>query len=134
MGVVGRRICAALAAGSASLHAAMLGHASGPVTAGLLAAMLAACLYCAVELWRDGKVRAWVVVALMNLAMIALHLPIPAHHHHGAGAGATPSMPPSPTLMTAATLLAAVEVLAATIVLYLHSRRQFARLTGTPDR
>lgn len=130
MGVVGRRICAALAAGSASLHAAMLGHASGPVSAGLLAVMLAACLYCAVELWRDGNVRAWVVVALMNLAMIAVHLPAPAHHH-GASAGAPP---PSSTLMTAATLLAVIEVLAATTVLYLRSRNQLARLTGTPDR
>ena len=47
----------------------------------LLATMIVACLYCARELWRDGTERAWVVVALMNLAMIALHLPAPAHHH-----------------------------------------------------
>lgn len=128
--MVGRRLCAALAAGSASLHAAMLGHASGPVATGLLAVMIAACLYCAVELWRDGGVSAWVVVALMNLAMIALHLPAPGHHH---GAGAVGS-PPSSTVMTAATLLALVEVLAAAAVLYVRSRGQFVRITGRPDR
>ena len=78
---LGRRACAALAVVSAGLHAAMLGHASNLIAAGLLATMIAACLYCARELWRDGTERAWVVVALMNLAMIALHLPAPAHHH-----------------------------------------------------
>ena len=74
-------MCAALAVGSAGLHAAMLGHAAGPVAGALLAAMIAACLYCAVDLWRNGTVRAWVVVALMNLPMIGLHLPAPGHHH-----------------------------------------------------
>ena len=63
---------------------AMLGHASNVVAAGLFAAMIVACLYCARELWRDGTERAWVVVALMNLAMIALHLPAPGHHHGAA--------------------------------------------------
>ena len=47
----GRRACAALALSSAGLHAAMLGHASNAVAAGLLA------------------------------AMIAVHLPAPSHHH-----------------------------------------------------
>jgi hypothetical protein len=126
--VVGRRMCAVLAAGSASLHAAMLGHASGAVAAGLLAVMIGACLFCALDLWRDGTVRAWVVVALMNLAMVALHLPAPAHHH-GAAAPTQTS-----TLMTAATLLALVEVGAAAAVLYLRSRARFGQLTDRPDR
>lgn len=119
MGALGRRACAVLAVASAGLHAAMLGHAANPVAAGLLIVMLAACLYCAVDLWRDGTVRAWVVVALMNLAMIALHLPAPAHHHAPATA------PDSRTPMAAATVLALVEVAAATAVLYLRSRGQF---------
>ena len=92
----------------------MLGHASNLIAAGLLATMIVACLYCARELWRDGTARAWVVVALMNIAMIALHLPAPAHHH-----GATSAAAPSPsTLMAVATLLALVEVVAATAALY----------------
>ena len=91
----------------------MLGHASNLIAAGLLATMIAACLYCARELWRDGTERAWVVVALMNLAMIALHLPAPAHHH-----GATSAAAPSPsTLMAVATLVALVEVAAAAAAL-----------------
>ena len=78
----------------------MLGHASSVIVTGLLVTMIVACLYCARELWRAGTARAWVVVALMNLAMIALHLPAPAHHHGAAGVAApTPS-----TLMTVATL------------------------------
>lgn len=96
----------------------MLGHASSVIAAGLLATMIAACLYCARELWRDGTARAWVVVALMNLAMIALHLPAPAHHH---GAPNTEAAPPT-TLMAVATLLALTEVIAAAAALYVGSR------------
>ncbi|WP_448453602.1 hypothetical protein [Mycolicibacterium phlei] len=126
--VIGRRLCAVLAAGSAGLHAAMLGHAGGPVATGLLVAMIAACLYCARDLWRDDRVRSWVIVALMNLAMIALHLPGPGHSH-GTTVGSQPS-----TLMAAATVVALIEVAAAAAVLYLRSRGQYARLIGTPDR
>jgi hypothetical protein len=124
--VFGRRLCAALAVGSASLHAVMLGHASGPVAAALLAVMIGACVYCAVELWRGGKASAWVVVALMNLAMIAVHLPTPAHRHDAVVVASMPrsvplSVPPS-TLMTVGTLLALIEVLAAAAALYVGSR------------
>jgi hypothetical protein len=116
----------------------MLGHTSNPIAFGLLATMIAACLYCARELWRDGSGRAWVVVALMNLAMIALHLPAPAHHH-----GATTAAAPS-TLMAVATLVALVEVAAAAVALeiarraavYQRSRPpvQYSFLTPTPDQ
>jgi len=96
----------------------MLGHASSVIATGLLVTMLVACLYCARELWRDGTARAWVVVALMNIAMIALHVPAPAHHHGaGTAAQATPS-----TLMTVATLLALTEIVAAAGALYVGSR------------
>jgi hypothetical protein len=115
-----RRACATLGVASAILHAAMLGHASSVIAGGMLATMLAACLYCACELWRDGTPRAWVVVALMNLAMVALHLPSPAHHH---GVANAQSAPPS-TLMSVATLLALTEVMAAATALYLGSRRR----------
>src|SRR3954454_14823947 len=78
---LGRRACAGLALGSAALHAVMLGHASNVVAGGLLAAMIVACAYCARDLWMRGTLRAWCVVGLMNIAMIAVHLPMPAHHH-----------------------------------------------------
>jgi hypothetical protein len=125
-----RRVCAALAVASAGLHAAMLGHTSGVITAGLLATMIVACLYCARELWRERSARAWVVVALMNIAMIALHLPAPAHHHGAPNAEA----PPSSTLMTMATLLALAEVTAAAAALYVGSRGRMIQLSDTPDR
>ncbi|HXL60177.1 MAG TPA: hypothetical protein VN959_05815, partial [Mycobacterium sp.] len=73
--VFGRRACAVLALSSAGLHAAMLGHASNVVAGLLLAAMIAACVYCARDLWLRGTLRAWCVVGLMNIAMIAVHLP-----------------------------------------------------------
>jgi hypothetical protein len=87
------------------------------ISAGLLVTMLAACLYCARELWHDGTARAWVVVALMNLAMIVVHLPAPAHHHGVHGQAASPS-----TLMSVATVLALIEVMAATVALYIGTR------------
>lgn len=125
---IGRRACATLAVVSAALHAAMLGHAANAVMAALLTTMIAACLYCARELWRDSTERAWVVVALMNLAMIAIHLPAPAHHHAVAATTAQPD------LMATATAVAFVEVLAATAVLCLKTRGRATRLSGTPDR
>jgi len=125
-----RRACAALAVASAGLHRAMLGHTSSVIAAGLLATMIAACLYCARELWRDGTARAWVVVALMNLAMIALHLPAPAHHHGASNASA----PSSSTLMAVATMLALAEVTAAAAALYVGSRGRMIQLSGTRDR
>ncbi|KUH95272.1 hypothetical protein AU190_20715 [Mycolicibacterium acapulense] len=125
---VGRRACAVLAAGSACLHATMLGHAETPVAAALMAAMVAACLFCARDLWRDGRQRAWVVVALMNLAMIALHLPAPGHHH-GAAAADSPS-----AVMGLATVVAMAEAGVAAAVLYVHSRGRAAELIGRSDR
>jgi hypothetical protein len=128
IGVISRRACAALAVGSAGLHAAMLGHVSSVIAGVLLAVMITACLFCARELWRDGTMRAWVVVALMNLAMIALHLPAPAHHHHAGAPGQQSAV------MAAATSLALVEVLAAAVVLYVRSRGRMVAISGTPDR
>ena len=115
--VFGRRTCALLAAGSALLHVAMLGHAPNPVVGGLLVAMIAACLYCARDLWLRGTLGIWCTVALMNLAMIALHTPMPAHHHHGGGPVA-----PSSTLMTLTVWLALTEVVIAGTVLYYRTR------------
>jgi hypothetical protein len=119
--VLGRRACAALAAGSALLHGVMLGHAANPAMGVLMAVMVVACLYCARELWLHGTLRVWCVVALMNLAMIALHLPAPAHHH-GGGVVAVAQPPP---LMALATGLSAVEAALAAAVLYYRTRRHY---------
>lgn len=129
--VFGRRACAVLAAASAVLHAVMLSHAANPVVAVVLAAMIVACLFCARDLWRWGSLRAWCVVALMNLFMIALHLPAPAHHH---GDGASTAVVEASTLLMAATLIAAIEVTAAVAVLYYRTRGRSVGISGTPAR
>jgi len=127
--VFGRRACAALALSSAGLHAVMLGHASNVVAGGLLAAMIVACVYCARDLWQRGSLRAWCVVGLMNIAMIAVHLPAPVHHHGAHAAAGQQSM-----LMGLATAIAAVEVTVAIAVLYYRTRRRTDLVSGTPAR
>jgi hypothetical protein len=125
---LGRRACAVLALSSAVLHTAMLGHAANVVAGGLLAVMIVACVYCARDLWLRGTLRAWCVVGLMNIAMIAVHLPMPAHHH---------GMPMGPmgqqsTLMGAATTIAVIEVAVAMAVLYYRTRRHAHLVIGSP--
>jgi hypothetical protein len=128
--VFGRRVCAALALGSATLHAATLGHSSNVVSGAVLAAMAIGCLYCASELWLRGTLRAWCVVGLMNIAMIAVHMPMPAHHH-----GMSPgTLSEHSTLMGWATAIASVEVLVAIAVLYYRTRSHAQLITGTPAR
>lgn len=123
--VLARRGCALLAVVSAGLHVTSLGHAAHPVTGALLGVMIVGCLFCAYDLWTHGSLRAWLLVALMNLAMIAVHLPVPTHH--GRSAAADPSL-----AMSLATVLALVEVAAAASVLYLRTRRLGATLTEDP--
>lgn len=127
---LGRRACAVLALSSAGLHAAMLGHASNVVAGALLAAMIVACVYCARDLWLRGTLRAWCVVGLMNIAMIAVHTPMPAHHHGMPGAAAGPQS----TLMGLATTIAVIEVAVAIAVLYHRSRRNADLVIGSPSR
>lgn len=117
--VVGRRACALLALCSAALHGVSLGHVTTLVGTMLMVAMMAGCLYCARDLWMRGTVRGWVMVALMNFAMIAIHMPM-APHHHGDVAAALPVH--DTTVMTVATALAALEVTIAATVLYFRTR------------
>src|SRR4051794_40894066 len=126
--VYGRRACAALALTSAGLHAAMLGHASNAVAGGLLATMIVACVYCARDLWLRGTARAWCVVGLMNIAMIAVHLPAPVHHH-GAHAAVQQSV-----LMGLATAIAAGEGAPPIAGPYLPMRANAQLLSGRPPR
>jgi hypothetical protein len=117
----GRRACAALAARSAVPHGISLGHGTNLAAAGLTAAMAAGCLYCAPDLWGRETLRAWVLVALMNLTMITIHASAPAAHHHGGGV-TTAAPAHHSTVMNLATTLAAVEVVAAAAVLYSRTR------------
>jgi hypothetical protein len=103
------------------LHGISLGHVTNVAATVLMAAMLAGCLYCARDLWLHGTQRGWLLVALMNFAMIAIHLPASSGHHHGVGLAAAAPMPES-TVMTLATALAAVEVTVAAAVLYYRTR------------
>jgi hypothetical protein len=128
--VVGRRTCAALAVGSAGLHAVMLGHAANIAMGVLMAGMIVACLYCARELWVRGTLGAWCVVALMNLAMIAMHLPAPSHHHV---TSAVAEVQPS-SIMSLATAVSAIEVTLAVAVLWFRTRRHAQLVSGTPAR
>jgi hypothetical protein len=126
--VAGRRVCALMAACSAALHAVMLGHAGSPAVAVLLVGMLGVCLFCAWELWSDGSLRAWTLVALMNLGMVAIHMK-GAAHQHGTALSLPAASSPS-TLMTVATAIAAVEVAAATTVLFYRTRGRAAQLAA----
>lgn len=121
--VLGRRACAVLAVCSAALHGVLLGHAGTPAMMAAMVAMMIACLFCARDLWRRGSLGVWCAVALMNLAMIALHLPMPAHHHGlaapSAAAGTALADP-----MAMATLLALVEVVIAAGVLAYRTRHR----------
>jgi hypothetical protein len=118
--VAGRRTCALMAACSTVLHGVSLGHVANAAAAVLMMAMAAACLYCAGDLWIRGTSRAWAMVASMNLAMIAVHLPLASGHHHGGGINAGAAVPGS-TVMTLATTLALIEVVVATAVLYVRT-------------
>ncbi|MDH6198415.1 hypothetical protein M2272_005074 [Mycobacterium frederiksbergense] len=116
--VLGRRACAVLAAGSAALHGVMLSHGGSAALMALMATMMIACLFCARDLWQRGALRVWCAVALMNLAMIAVHMPMPGHQHGAALAGPHQTS----TLMGAATLLALIEVMLAAAVLIYRTR------------
>jgi hypothetical protein len=131
--MLGRRVGAVLAVSSAVLHALSLGHVTNPAVAVMMVAMIAGCLYCAYDLWPRGSVRAWVLVASMNLAMIAIHLPMSASHHHGGG-GLTGAVPmPESAAMTLATSVAVVEVVLAAGVLWFRSRAWAPVATGPAD-
>lgn len=125
--VCGRRLCAAVAAGSAVLHAMMVGHAGSPALVVLIVAMAGACLFCAYEMWRACGPRTWAVVAVMNLGMIAVHWSMPVHHH------GTPVMlvdQPMPALMGLATAVSLIEAVVAASVLYAITRRRDPSVFG----
>jgi hypothetical protein len=119
--VIGRRACAVLAACSAVLHGIMVGHAGNVVTAVVILAMMVTCLYCARDLWVVGSLRAWGLVAVMNLGMIVVHCSMPAHQH-GTPLTRDVAVAQPSTVMTLAIAISAVEIVVATVVLYHHAR------------
>jgi hypothetical protein len=125
--VAGRRLCALLAVCSAGLHLLMLGHTGSIAAAVVLLVMLGVCLFCAGELWRAGSVRAWTLVALMNLGMLALHLSGVGHQH---GVAVTQAAVNPSALMRAVAAIAVVEVAAATAVLLYRTRGRAAQLSA----
>ena len=127
--VTGRRLCALLAVCSAGLHLLMLGQAGSIAAAAVLVVMLGVCLFCAGELWRAGSVRAWTLVALMNLGMVALHLSGVGHQH---GVTVQPVAASPSALMGAVAVIAVVEVTAATAVLVYRTRGRAAQLSAGP--
>ena len=128
--VVARRTAAGLAAISAGLHGVMLGHVGSAAAAVLIAGMVGACLYCAWELWVSGTARAWCLVALMNLGMVAVHLPMSGSHHI-THVNAEAVVPQS-MITTLATALSMSEVLVAVAVLCYRTRGN-ARAMGRPE-
>jgi hypothetical protein len=126
--VMARRACAIGAVSSAAVHGLMLGASALPVFESVfVVAMMAACLYCAKDLWLVGSPRAWCLVAVMNLGMVAVHWSAPGHHH---GTGAAAQMIPASTLMTVATSLSLIEATVATAVLYVQTRRRSVAVTA----
>jgi hypothetical protein len=121
-GVVGRRACALLAACSAVLHGITISHTETPAATVLMAGMAAACLYCARDLWMQSALRTWVLVAVMNILMIAVHTPSTSGHQHGGEAVVAAIPMHHSTVMTLATAVAAVEAVIATGVVYRRSR------------
>ncbi|MDA2894032.1 hypothetical protein PDG61_24205 [Mycolicibacterium sp. BiH015] len=107
-----RAVGALLAVSSAVLHAS----SPGVVTI----AMGAACLYCAYELWRFDTVRSWLMVAVMNVAMIAVHIPMTGHRH-GGGQGPVTRLDMA-MAMQLATAVAFAEIVFAAAVLYVRTR------------
>ena len=104
------RFLAHSAAGAAAGCAAV--HALGLVAAPHLGSALlsAACLLCAVHLWRRPSRAAWAAHVVLTTAMLVVHPPVLSGHAHPAATGlAAWAGPVAGLLAVAALLLAAVR-------------------------
>jgi len=128
---LGRRMCAAAAVCSAGLHVLMVGHVGSPAVRILLVAMALACLYCARDLWAGPSLRAWCVVALMSLGMVAIHFTVPGCHSSVVDTTA-PVLAGPGVLMSTATAVALAEAVIATAVLTWRTRGRYELLTTGP--
>lgn len=129
------RAGASIAVLSVIVHIAGLGgHSVGHAM--IVLAMAATCLVCAWHLWSTPRVRDWALVAVMNVAMIAVHqnMSMPgAHGSHRHGATATSETMTHMSAPTLATALALIEAAFATTVLFAITRSTGAeRLSAGP--
>jgi hypothetical protein len=100
------RSAAGAAAGCAAVHGLTLVATPHPGAAGT-AALAAACLLCAVHLWRRPGRAAWAAHVVLTTAMLAAHPPVVAHH--AATGPAVWAGPVAGLLAIVALLLAAVR-------------------------
>ncbi|SDH10502.1 hypothetical protein SAMN05421505_111141 [Sinosporangium album] len=73
---------AAFAVPQAGLHLLLIGSLAGPAGAAM-AVLALACALCAIDLWRRPRLRAWAMMLVLSVAMIAVHL-FPGFLGHGA--------------------------------------------------
>ncbi|MEX5720506.1 hypothetical protein [Geodermatophilus maliterrae] len=100
---------AGAAAGCAAVHGLGLALAPHPDAAGT-ALLAAACLACAVHLWRRPGRAAWAAHVVLTTAMLAVHPPVlTAHLHHAATGPVAWAGPVAGLLAVVALLLAAVR-------------------------
>ena len=78
------RSAAGAAAGCAAVHGLALVATPHPGAAGT-AVLAAACLLCAVHLWRRPGRPAWAAHVVLTTAMLAAHAPVVAAHHSPTG-------------------------------------------------
>ncbi len=101
------RSAAGAAAGCAAVHGLALVAMPHPGAAGT-AVLAAACLLCAVHLWRRPGRAAWAAHVVLTTAMLAAHAPVVAAHHAATGP-AVWAGPVAGLLAIVALLLAAVR-------------------------
>jgi hypothetical protein len=108
------RFLARSAAGAAAGCAAVHGLALVAVPRTGMALLSAACLLCAVHLWRRPTGSAWAAHVVLTTAMLAVHPPVVSGHVHPAATGlAAWAGPVAGLLAVVALLLAAVRGLGA---------------------
>lgn len=104
------RFLAHSAAGAAAGCAAVHGLALLAVPHAPMALLSAACLLCAVHLWRRPGRAAWVAHVVLTTAMLLAHPPVAGGHVHSAATGlAAWAAPVAGLLAVVALLLAAVR-------------------------
>lgn len=118
------RLCAAFALASVGAHLWMAWeHRAMPWESALMLLMAAACLPCAVTLWRRGHERAVQIMFTMSLAMVAVHAALllrpgsmAGSHHGGVHPSIAPAVGPHPqpaAMLAVIALELAVALLAA---------------------
>ncbi|MHA7303747.1 hypothetical protein ACX80E_00625 [Arthrobacter sp. TMN-49] len=121
------RLCAAVALAAVGAHVWMAwAHRAMPWESALMLLMAAACLPCAVDVWRRGHERAVRLIFVMSLVMVAVHVALllgsgskPGSHHGGMGAqlaGAADSHPQPAAMLGVVALELAVAFLAARLM------------------